>query len=369
MELKPALNRAQEVTHAQASLFFSEYLPRLASVDPWLTKVGERLQEYCLRPGKAVRPLLVAAGAALSAGTSLDAAFANQRVLRLMLAIELIHKRLILADDVADRDELRNEKPAFHTGWEQDFLADPKYANLSAGFRRHVARSYTEIAGIMLQRLSDHVWDGNGLMAKEHDRINQILLEYVYEKTPAGWYILFDQNFETLDGETSEEVLLKGLELVTGGYTFQAPLLLGAATGAKFDAYEKILIEFGAAAGVLFQLTDDVLGLFGDPEVTGKPVGGDIREGKKTLLVQYAYRLGDGRERKQLQKLVGKQNLSAAEIEVVQEIVRRSGAFDQTQAKIKEYVEFCEATLKRLPEGEIRDLLSTLVKFIASRKS
>ncbi len=369
MKFKTALSQAQEITHAQVLLFFSEYLPRLATVDPWINRVGERLQEYCLRPGKAARPLLVACGAALSMDQPLDKVLADVRVQRLMLVSQLIHKRLILADDVADRDELRNDKPAFHVGWEQDLAEDPKYRQLAVSFRQHVARSYTEIAGILLQRMSDFAWDNNGLFAEEHNRINQILLEYIYEKTPAGWYLLFDQNFETLNDETSEEVLLKGLELVTGGYTFQGPLLLGATLGSKFDVYAKILIEIGAAAGVLYQLTDDVIGLFGEPEVTGKPVGGDIREGKKTLLMQYAYRLGSARDRKQLQKLLGKPDITAAEVEVVREIVHRSGAFDQNQSKIKEYQQFCASLLEQLPAGEVADLLSDLINFVAFRKA
>lgn len=369
MELKAALAQAQAITQAQTALFFTENLPRLVEVDPWLGKVGERLQQYCLRPGKALRPLLLAAGAALSKEIPLEKALCEPPVQQLMLAIELVHKRLLMADDVADRDERRNDAPAFHTGWEQDLAVDPKYASRSFGLRQHVARSYTEIAGILLQRLSDEAWHVGNYSPSEREKIDRLLLEFVYEKTSAGWYLLFDQNFEALDDQTSEEIFLQGLELVTGGYSFQAPLLLGAALGGQYDSLEKELTDFGAAAGVLFQLTDDVIGLFGDPDVTGKPVGGDIREGKKTLLVQYAYRLGDERQRQQLRKLVGQSDLAASEVEVVREIVKQTGAFDQTQAKIADYVRFGEAALGHLPEGEVRNLLAQLLHYIAHRQA
>lgn len=366
MELKSALAQAQKATHAQTTLFFSEYLPHLAGVDPILAKVGNRLQEFCLRPGKAVRPLMVACGFALSAVVSLEEAFTDTRVQKLMFSAELIHKRLLMADDVADRDELRHDRPAFHALWEQDLAREPKYKKLSPTFRRHIVRSYVEIAGIWLQRMSEQAIEGTFAPA-ESTRINRIILEYVYEKTPAGWYLLFDQNFDDLESAT-EDVLLKGLEMVTGAYSFQGPLLMGSVLGSKSAELEKPLTEFGAAIGVLHQLTDDVIGLFGDPEVTGKPVGGDIREGKKTLLVQYAYRLGDGRDREQLKKLVGNQDISPADVETMREIVRRTGAFDQNQEKIQQYVDYGQASLEHLPDGEVRSLLQSLLLYLSQRQ-
>lgn len=366
MELKAALAQAQDTTHAQTALFFSEYLPKLAGVDPVLVKIGERLQEYCLRPGKAVRPLMVACGMALSSDSSLADVFADIRAQKLMLAVELVHKRLIMADDVADRDERRHDKPAFHILWEQDLAQDKRYARYSESFRRHTARSYTEIAGIWLQRLSEDILS-SGFSKEEQAAFDRIRLRYVYESTVAGWYLLFEQNFETL-ADAKEDIFLRGLELVTGGYSFQSPLLLGSILGKKAAELEKPLLEFGLAIGTLHQLTDDVIGLFGDPNVTGKPVGGDIREGKKTLLVQYAYRLGDARDRNQLQKLIGKQDVSAAEVEVVREIVHRTGAFEQNQQKITEYVEYGKAALLHLPTGEVRSLLESLLHYLAQRQ-
>lgn len=368
MQLKDALDQAQSVTQAQTKLFFTEYLPPLTATDPMLVEVGHRLEEYCLRPGKALRPLLIACGAALSRDISLEEALALPSAQRLMLSIEFIHKRLLMADDVADRDELRHDKPAFHVQWEQDLAQVDRYKSLSPAMRSHVARSYTEIAGIWLQRLSEQVLL-EGFTPSERRTIDQILLTYVYEKTSAGWYLLFDQNFEQISSKTSEEKLLRGLELVTGAYSYQAPLRLGSILGPRSEELEKILLEFGSSTGVLYQLTDDLIGLFGDPATTGKPVGGDIREGKKTLLVQYAYRLGDERDRQQLRRLLGNENITPEEVELVRQIVHRTGAYDQNQAKIKEYAEYSQNCLANLADGEVRQLLTHLVSYLTARQA
>ncbi len=367
LDLVAALDLAQVVTQAQTTQFFAEYLPHLGEIDPLLAQVGARLQEYCLRPGKAIRPLMVACGAAWSRSVPLAEALGDRQVQSLLLAVELIHKRLLMADDIADRDERRHGKPSFHTQWEQDLSQDPHYRRLPIEERRHFARSYTEIAGIWLQRLSEQAIAAGNFSLAQRRQIDAILLGYVYEKTPAGWYVLFDQNFTPLD-QVSPAEFLHGLAMVTGAYSFQSPLLLGLLLGSAGAKFKQPLIEFGEAVGLVHQLTDDVIGLFGDPEVTGKPVGGDLREGKKTLLMQYAYQLGSETQRRQLVRLLGKPDITTAEVTTVRAMVESTGALAKNQAKIAEYVAAGEQVLGRLPAGEINHLLQQLLSFLVGRK-
>lgn len=366
--LRESLELAQKVVHNDTATFFQSYIPEVARIDRWSEDVASRLEEYALRPGKAVRPLLTALGASLARGQTLEEVINEMPVRRLMMVVELTHKRLILADDIADQDEMRNEKPAFHVLFENDLAKRPAYARLRADQRAHIARSYSEVAGIWLQSLTWKILQETTFSPEVRASITQILLQCVYEKTSAGWYILLDQNFEALSEQSSEDRLLKGLELVTGEYTFVAPLLMGATAMNGSEELLLSLTRYGRKAGLLFQITDDVLGLFGDSEKTGKPSGNDVREGKKTLLVQYAYRNGSEQQKAFLEKAVGNASISPEEIQEVREIVIATGALEQTKEVIATLVKEASQAVQDLPDSASRQTLVDLVQFLASRE-
>lgn len=369
MELREALQAAQQVIHKEGQQFFASYKPQVAGIDRWSEDIVTRLEEYCLRPGKAVRPLLIAVGYALARSCSLSEALENTQVRILMLAYELTHKRILMADDIADNDDLRNEKPAFHVQMEQDLATREAYSPLSPQKRAHFARSYTEVAGIWLQTLSFAVIEKANLSPEVRNSVLRTLLQCVYEKTPAGWYILLDQNLEKLDERVSEERFLKGLELVTGEYTFVAPLTLGAVLGSLQEA-ERLapsIANLGAAAGILFQLTDDRIGLFGDPKETGKPVGNDIREGKKTLYMLYAYARASDGEKAFLQSIVGSETVTQKDLVRVQEIVHQTGAYDRVEQKITQYAQAAKKEASRIYHSEVSRLLIEMLEYISAR--
>lgn len=155
MHLPAALQQTQEIITQQKTSFFRSYRERIAPIDEWSLFVLDRLEEYCLRPGKAVRPLLVALGSALSQSKSIEEVLIQPDVLLAMLIVELKHKRIIMADDVSDRDETRNGKPSMHVKWYQDLDEQLAYHALGKEKLTHVARSYTEVAGLWLQSISN----------------------------------------------------------------------------------------------------------------------------------------------------------------------------------------------------------------------
>jgi geranylgeranyl diphosphate synthase type I len=366
--LSQALTDVQAVLQPDIKKFFTEYRARSEVIDEWSVFVLDRIEEYCLRPGKAVRPLLVAVGAALSRQISLQEAWQDPAVRQAMLIVQLKHKRIIMIDDISDQDEMRNGKPAFHVFWRQDLAQLPSYQRLSPAKLTHISRSYTEVAGMWLD--SQSFWALGSPVFTEVQRINllNILQEHTYDKTAAGWYIIFDQSFEAISDEMSEERLIKGLELVSGEYTFVGPLRFGAALSNPSKELETTLRGFGQAAGILFQITDDVIGAFGDPKVTGKPVGGDFREGKKTLLVQYAYRRGSKQQKKKLKQLIGKEDITQEEVFQVQEIMEQTGAREYALEQASAYAQQALESIQALPEAAEKQLLTELVQFIQQRE-
>jgi geranylgeranyl pyrophosphate synthase len=372
MKLNQALEEVQEILQPEIQQLFAKYLARVEPIDTWSVQVIENLQEYCLRPGKATRPLLVAVGAALAQGISLEEAWQKQVVRHAMLIVQLKHKHWLILDDIADQDEMRNGLPALHIKWENELKTQPTYQDLSPARIKHLARSYTEIAAAQLSGIAYWLMFDPVLPPSVQREFTEVVQDRIYDRTTTGWYMIFDQSTETLSDQTSEEKLLKGLELVSGEYSFVAPLKIGALLEPKLNTkatkLDQALLDYGRAAGVLFQITDDIIGAFGDPAITGKPVGGDFREGKKTLLVQYAYRHGNQSQRQYLQQIIGQESISTQEVEKVQAIMLETGALDYAKQRASDYMNQAQQSLAVLPESAEKKLLINFVELILERK-
>jgi geranylgeranyl diphosphate synthase type I len=153
----------------------------------------------------------------------------------------------------------------------------------------------------------------------------------------------------------------------SGKYTVERPLHLGATlAGAGADVIDALTVV-GLPLGEAFQLRDDLLGVFGDESVTGKPVGDDLREGKLTPLVAAATARADAAGRALLDRL-GSPGLDAAEIAAVQALFVESGACDEIEARIAERVDDALVALERAPiNDDARTALAELARFAAWR--
>jgi geranylgeranyl diphosphate synthase type I len=133
-----------------------------------------------------------------------------------------------------------------------------------------------------------------------------------------------------------EAELLRILRLKSGRYSAERPIQLGALLACAPRPLRAALSRYGAAVGEAFQLQDDLLGVFGDPATTGKPVGDDLREGKVTFLVHHALAAGAPGDRQLLIASLGRPDLTAAEIAGLQEVIERTGARRAVTAMVAE---------------------------------
>ncbi|MEH3088569.1 MAG: polyprenyl synthetase family protein [Microbacterium arborescens] len=115
--------------------------------------------------------------------------------------------------------------------------------------------------------------------------------------------------------------------------------------GGASDAQHAALADFGHAVGLAFQLRDDLLGVFGDATVTGKPSGDDLREGKRTVLVAYAREALDPAARAELDAALGDRGLGDAEIERLQRSISQSGAVERVEDDIASLATEADAAL------------------------
>lgn len=365
--LAQSIGLVQECIQTDITKYFNEYQESLSDIPgEWLQIVVRWLHQYCDRSGKALRPLLLVLGAALSRGESIETVLQDKNVHSLMMAVELLHKRLLMADDVADGDEMRQGGPAFHIFVENELKKMPQYASISDIQRQHVARSFTEIAGVLLQNIVSDLVLSLDISDEQRQKIRHIFTHYAYSMTAAGWYITLDQNF--LPVKSVKEVdFLEGLRLVTGEYTFVTPLFVGAVLGVRSENLEQIFRAYGQSAGVLFQITDDIIGVVGEAQITGKPVGNDFREGKKTLLVQHAVTKLKSEDKKRFCACIGNPDLTSNDIAWLQEQVEKTGAITFARTRAHDFAVQARATLHELPEQAEKKIFFDIIDFIENR--
>jgi geranylgeranyl pyrophosphate synthase len=155
----------------------------------------------------------------------------------------------------------------------------------------------------------------------------------------------------------------------TARYTFTGPLQIGAVLAGASENDLANLKQFGDNLGVAFQIQDDILGIFGSVDETGKSNISDIQEGKVTLLAAYAYKTGTPEQQKQLKKLYGKADLNPGEVEQVKQILQESGALDRSYKSALEYTKSAISKIYDLKiDQDYKKILKELADFLMERK-
>jgi geranylgeranyl diphosphate synthase type II len=324
------------------------------SDDPSFGRLVRVISEVTLTGGKRMRPYLVVL------------AFegfhrANRRaILPVAAAAELVHIGLLIHDDIIDRDLVRRGVPnaagRYTKMYSKYFRDDPHNLSHNALSAALLAGDYVLIAANELVRRST-------LGAQEQLAAQQLLSNSII--TVIGG--------ELMDVESAfvpyEEVnALKIARLKTASYSFVSPLLLGATLGGANQAALNKLREFGISLGIAYQLADDLIGVFGDPSVTGKADAGDIREGKKTLLIEELRARAPGFVRR-LETILGNADCTPADIAWVREQMVSSGALAAVQERIYLYIESAHKVLAEVPglRDPSRKLLALLTEDIRQR--
>ena len=324
----------------------------------------EAVNLYVRSGGKRLRPaiLLWSCGAmGREPETALPAA----------AAVELFHTWTLVHDDIIDRDERRRGVPTVHENFRR--VAAQRYPNLSAEEQTHYGISVAVLSGDVqhgwgISILTDLTRIGN--VAPEvtlHliDRLDNEVLNLLVE----GELLDIQYCYEPIDAlslSDIEDMLWKKTGVL---YRFcaEAGALIGLGHVEPDHPHVQALIEFSNRCGVAFQLQDDLLGVIGDPQTTGKPVGNDIREGKRTSLVYYAYENAEPGERDIIARTLGKLTATESEIHDVIEILKRRGGIDQTRSRAQYHIREALNLLDVLPDTRYRTLLRSWAEFLVSR--
>ena len=322
---------------------------RWSALDPDLAAPVGALRRLVLTGGKRLRPAFCH-WSFVGAGGNPD----DPRILDTAAAFELLQVFALIHDDVMDASPTRRGTPTIHTEF-----ADRHRAAGWRGDARHFGEGVAILVGDVAHVYADRLMTGAPPAALDiwHElRIEVNIGQYL---DLAG----------TVRGTTDLETARRISRYKSGKYTIERPLHMGAALRGRLDDLRPVLDAYGVPLGEAFQLRDDLLGVFGETEVTGKPIGEDLREGKPTPLLAIATELADDRQREVLAR-VGSPELDPADISVLQEVIEATGARGRIEEQVRGLTARAAAALDRSPlTAEATEALCELASFVGERDS
>lgn len=288
---------------------------RWTAVDPDLELPLAEVERLVLSGGKRVRPAFCYWGFRAAGGDA-----QSSTPIRVGAAIELLHVFALFHDDIMDGALTRRGQVTSHTS-----LAQLHSTSHWAGESRRFGEGAAILIGDLTHVISDQLLGDIPNAAR--DIWHEMRLE-----VNVGQYL---DMLGSARRERSREVAQRICRYKSAKYTIERPLHLGALTAdvERGTQLLPVFSQFGLPLGDAFQLRDDVLGVFGDTAVTGKPVGDDLREGKPTLLLAYAYEKANDSQRKILDR-VGSADLTSDEVANMQTVIADTHALLDVETKI-----------------------------------
>ncbi|RZT85154.1 geranylgeranyl diphosphate synthase type I [Pseudonocardia sediminis] len=297
------------------------------AVDAEVTEAADALAGFVLGGGKRLRPTFAWWGWRGAGGdpSSPEA----EEVLTALSSLELIQACALVHDDLMDASSTRRGRPTVHVEFAR-MHAGADWTGPPARFGAAVAI----IIGDLAQVWADDMFHAAALPEGAHARAAEPW-RGMRTEVLAGQYL---DVLAQASGDEGERTALRIDRFKTAAYTVERPLHLGGAIAGAPPELIAGYRRYGADIGVAFQLRDDLLGVFGDPRVTGKPAGDDLREGKRTLLMalalQRARQRGDGAAEQVLVRSLGDPALDGAGVERVRGVLGELGAVQAVEQRI-----------------------------------
>jgi geranylgeranyl diphosphate synthase type I len=325
--------------------------------------IHDALFSYVRRRGKALRPLLLLLSCGAVGGD-------EEAALPAAAAVEVFHTWTLVHDDIIDRDDTRRGHPTVHAMYRD-------HAVLAHGHDEPDAAHYGTTVAILAGDVQQ-AWT-YGLLADLASRgvpvtlVLELVRRMATDLTPRLLEgEMLDVQYSLMPAEAlDEDRILHMLTMKTGTlleYAAWCGARIGLSARPDVDGVAERLGTFASLCGTAFQLHDDLLGLTADEATLGKPVGSDIREGKRTLLVHKALNRSGPGERQFLLSVLGKGDASADEVARAVGILKSCGASEEVADLARAYVDQALSLLESVPAGQYRDLLRSWALFMLARE-
>ena len=334
------LERLRSSVSSALAQFLDRQRTTLAAMDPRLAPIVDEVCELA-DGGKRLRPAFAywgwrgAAPATDPASTEDEAA-----VLTAVAALEFVHASALVHDDVMDGADTRRGRPATHIG----FATQHAVENLS-GDGDVFGTGAAILVGDLALVWSDELLRRSGLSPAALSRV-RVVWDTMRTEVTAGQYL---DLLRAAGGLPGPEGALTVARYKSAGYTVQRPLQLGAAIAGAAPEVTEAYTAIGLPLGEAFQLRDDVLGVFGDPAVTGKSADDDLREGKQTLLIALAEERADEAGRRLLADLLGDADAGESEFSALRRLIESTGARARVEERITEQTATARVAIAAAP--------------------
>ncbi len=363
--VEPVSPGFRDAVGAALFCFLDDRRSELAGIGPELGAFVDRAVSFTAG-GKRLRPAFCAWGYAAGAG-SLEL---PDRVVSAAASLDLLHVSALVHDDVMDASEARRGLPSAHRQFEADHRAASGRGDAEA-----FGRSGAILLGDMLLVWSAQLLENSGLTASELAAVRP-WVQAVRAEVTAGQYL--DVVAQSLDpyartrtpgGVAELEALVSRVVTYKSAcYTVERPLHLGGAIAGASEREQALFSAYGRPLGRAFQYRDDLLGVFGDPSLTGKDSGEDLREGKLTLLVVKTFAGSSDAAARRFSELFGRADLTASDVGELRQIIEASGARDFVEQAIEaEYAAAVGALAGASWLGGAREGLENLARAAARR--
>jgi geranylgeranyl diphosphate synthase, type I len=342
------------------------------AIDDHLSRQERRLEEV----GPDLALLVDGIRELLSGGKRLRAAFCYwawrgtggpdcAEIVSAATGLELFQAAALLHDDVMDGSETRRGRPAMHR-----HVAELHRSLGWSGDSDRFGEAAATLAGDLCLAWSDELLMTSGLEPAALVA-GRPIFDTMRTQLMGGQYLdVLEQAVAEQRGGADVDRAIQVLRYKSAKYTVEHPLLLGAALAGAGPEVLQGLSAYGLPLGEAFQLRDDVLGVFGDPEVTGKPAGDDLREGKRTVLIAQVRLLGSAEQQAVVARHLGDPGLDATGVQEVRAALVASGAHDAVESMIDVRAAQARAALCGVPLDETaRAVLDALVDTATSRRA
>ena len=313
--------------------FVNKFLRKELNGDP--KQLYDAASHLIIHGGKRLRPYLVLKSCQMLGGKQSDAISAAS-------AVEMIHNFTLVHDDIMDNDDMRHGVTTTHKKFDiplailaGDVLYSKAYNTISS--KSKLSSNYTTQLVSKLSKACIEICEGqvNDIKFAENKRI------------------------------PTEKEYIKMIEKKTA-VLFEVSCAMGAICAKRKQKDVKNLSAFGKNLGIAFQITDDLIGIIGDSKITKKPVGNDIREGKKSLPIILAIKKARGQNRTKIMRVFGNSGASKQQINLAVNVIRSLGVEKEVRDVALKYAQRAEKSISSYT-GSAKNEMTGLLNFVTKR--
>lgn len=334
--------------------------------------LAEASFSYLMSSGKRLRPVVMMLCAGMFGGPK-----AEKAALPVACGAELFHNCTLVHDDIIDNDDFRRGTLTAH----RCIAANARKYGMPQSVTDEYGRDIAILAGDRLHSLSVYMMSELRRNPEVDPRVALEIIaiaenEYFGELITGEAIdvcngMMYDTSYKSLEYfSTHEDEIISMMRGKTGilyAFCCVAGGMIGLNTADTERAELVALKRFAIDCGIAFQLQDDILGIVSDEKTLGKPIGSDIREGKKTTVLTEAFRNADEKQRELITQVVGNKDASAEDTEKIKEIFRICGGLEYTENLANKYIESSLKNLDILPDNKYKKILVQWAEYMTGR--